>query len=478
MDIKYTPATELALRIRRGDLSPVDVVDYFLDRIERRNDEINAYVTVCDEMARTAAEEAEQALRAGDDIGPLHGVPVAVKDLANVAGVPTTFGSNLFADFVPEEDDLIVERLKDAGAIIIGKTNTPEFGRKPMTTNLLHGPTGNPWDPSKTAGGSSGGSAAVLAAGLAPLATGGDAAGSLRVPASACGTASIMADFGRVPIESRPDGYVNTHPYTFSGPMARSVEDAALMLDVISGPSNGDPFSLPRRDRSYLDVTRRGIDHLDIAYSPDLGICEVSSTVEGVVEEAVDAIEKTGANVDRIDDVFEDDWKRLHDALEVLLQDRYRGMHDNFVRDHGIDMLDRRDEVTEEVISRVEKSLELDSLDVRRAERVRTEAYDAMCGVLADYDLVVTPTMGMLPFEKDTQPSEIGGVPIDPLHGWALTWPINLTGNPVVAVPAGTAEGLPVGLQFIGRRLEDDTVVSAAAAYERVRPWTGSYPAD
>jgi Asp-tRNA(Asn)/Glu-tRNA(Gln) amidotransferase A subunit family amidase len=477
MDIAYIPATELATRIRRGDLSPVDVVEYFLDRIERRDDEINAYVTVCDEKARTAAEEAERALLSGEEIGPLHGVPVAVKDLTNVAGVPTTFGSKLFADFVPDEDDVVVERLKDAGAIVIGKTNTPEFGRKPMTTNLLHGATGNPWDPTRTAGGSSGGSAAALAAGLTPLATGSDAAGSLRIPASCCGTASIMADFGRVPMESRPDGFVNTHPYTFSGPMARSVEDAALMLDVIGGPSDGDPFSLPERDDSYLGVTRRGVDHLDVAYSPDLGLCEVSATVEGVVEEAVDDLERTGASVDRIDGAFED-WETLHDALEVLLQDRYLGMYDNFVRDHDIDILDRREDVTEEVVSRVEKSLELDALDVRRAERVRTEAYDAMREVFADYDLLVAPTLGMLPFEKDTQPSEIGGVPIDPLHGWALTWPINLTGNPVVAVPAGFAEGLPVGLQIVGRWRDDETVVSAAAAYERVRPWEGSYPAD
>jgi len=475
MDLSYTPATELAARIRRGDLSPVAVVEYFLDRIERLDDEINAYATVCDEAARAAAEAAARALRAGEAVGPLHGVPVAVKDLTNVAGVRTTFGSKLFADFVPEADAVIVERLKDAGAIVLGKTNTPEFGRKPMTTNLLHGTTSNPWDRTKTAGGSSGGSAAALAAGLAPLATGSDAAGSLRIPASACGTVSIMADFGRVPMASRPDGFVDTHPYTFAGPMARSVEDAALMLDVVSGPDDGDPFSLPATDGSYRGATRRGADGLDVAYSPDLGICEVSSTVESVVEEAVEDLRRTGATVDRIDGVFED-WERPHDALEVLLQDRYGGMYDNFVRDYDIDLLERREDVTGEVVSRVEKALELGALDVRRAERVRTGACDAVRGVLSEYDLLVAPTMGMLPFEKGTKPSEIDGVPIDPLHGWALTWPFNLTGNPVAAVPAGVAGGLPVGLQFVGRRLEDRTVVSAAAAYERVRPWSDGYP--
>ena len=475
MNLAYTPATELAARIRRGELSPVDVVEYFLDRIERRDDEINAYVTVPEESVRTAAEEAERALEAGEDVGPLHGVPVAVKDLTNVAGVRTTFGSKLFADFVPEEDDPIVGRLKEAGAIVLGKTNTPEFGRKPMTTNLLHGTTSNPWDPDRTVGGSSGGSAAALAAGLAPLATGSDAAGSLRIPASACGTVSIMADFGRVPLTSRPDGFVDTHPYTFAGPMARSVEDAALLLDVMSGPHDGDPFGLPAKDGSYLEATRRGVDGLDVAYSPDLGICEVDPAVEAVVEDAVGDLRRTGATVERIDGVFED-WETPHDALEVLLQDRYGGMYDNFRRDHDVDILERREDVTEEVVSRVEKALELDALDVRRAERVRTGTYDAMRSALSEYDLLVTPTMGMLPFERETKPSEIDGVPIDPLHGWALTWPFNLTGNPVTAVPAGVAEGLPVGLQFVGRRLDDETVVAAAAAYERVRPWLDSYP--
>jgi Asp-tRNA(Asn)/Glu-tRNA(Gln) amidotransferase A subunit family amidase len=477
MDLGFTPATELAARIRRGDLSPVDVVEYFLDRIERHDDEINAFVTVCDEQARTAAREAERALETGEAIGPLHGVPVAVKDLTDVAGVRTTFGSKLFADFVPEEDAVIVERLKAAGAIVIGKTNTPEFGRKPMTTNLLHGTTSNPWDPTKTVGGSSGGSAAALAAGLVPLATGSDAAGSLRIPASACGVVSVMADFGRVPIASRPDGFVDTHPFTFVGPMARSVEDAALLLDATSGPDDGDPFGLPANPGSYVEATRRGIDDLEVAYSPDLGICEVAPPVESVVEGAVGDLRRTGATVDRIDGVFED-WETPHDALEVLLQDRYGGMYDNFVRDHGIDLLERRGDVTEEVVSRVEKALELDALDVRRAERARTEVCDAMRGVLSEYDLLVAPTMGLLPFEKETKPTGIDGVPIDPLHGWALTWPFNLTGNPVAAVPAGVAEGLPVGLQIAGRRLDDETVVSAAAAYERVRPWGGSYPAD
>lgn len=473
-ELAYLPASELADRISRRSLSPVEVVEYFLERIDERDDEINAFVTVCDERAREAAEAAEAALEVGDDVGPLHGVPVAVKDLTNVADVPTTFGSEVFEEFVPDKNDLMVDRLEEAGAIVIGKTNTPEFGRKPMTTNRVCGATGNPWDPEKSVGGSSGGSAAALADGMVPLATGSDAAGSLRIPAAACGVVSIVADFGRVPIGTRPDAFVDTHPYTFVGPMARTVEDAALLLDVMTGPSNEDPFSLPAPPETYRSATRETLEGIDIAYSPDLGICEISAEVADVVGDAIDAFEPFGGAVETVDDVFTD-WTRPHDALEVLLQDRYRGMYENFIRDEGIDLLERTD-VTEEVVSRIEKSLTLGAGDVRHAERVRTGAYDTMRSVFEEYDLLVTPTMGLLPFKKGTKPRTIDGAQVDPLHGWALTWPLNLTGNPTTAVPAGFAEGLPVGLQIIGPRLADRQVVAAAAAYERVRPWHDRRP--
>jgi len=256
--------------------------------------------------------------------------------------------------------------------------------------------------------------------------------------------------------------------------MARNVEDAALMLDVISGSSSEDPFSLPAPQETYVSGTRGSLTGFEIAYSPDFGICNVSDEVAKVAEDAVTAFARGGAAVDVVNDVFKD-WTHPHDALEVLLQDRYRGMYENFFRDEGIDLLERQD-VTEEVSSRIEKSLELDAGDVRHAERVRTEAYDSILTVFENYDLIVTPTMGLLPFEKDAKPRSINGEQIDPLHGWALTWPINLTGNPTVSVPAGFAEGLPVGLQLIGPRLAGRRVVGAAAAYERLGPWDYKRP--
>ena len=476
-ELCFTPAVELASRIRNGTLSPVTVVDAFLDRIERVNPEINAYVTVLDDRARKRAREAEAALQSGEKVGPLHGVPVAIKDLVDVEGVKTTSGSELRSDNVATQDDIVVQRLRDAGAIVLGKTNTPEFGRKPMTTNRLFGPTGNPWNPERTAGGSSGGSGAAVAAGLAPLAQGSDTAGSIRVPASACGVYGLMPDFGRVPKgPTRSDAFVYVGPCSFIGPMTRTVEDAALMLDVMAGPHRASPFSLPARDRSYLDAVRGSTGDVRVAYCPDLGICEVAPEIRDTVDEAVSALEPKVHSVDRVETVFEQTWDELHDVIEVLLQERYRGMYHR-LQQEGIDLLENREVVTREVISRVEKSLELSVLDVRRAQQVRTEAYDAVQSLLQEYDLLVTPTLGMPPFEKDTQPETINDVEIDPLHGWILTWPLNLTGNPTASVPAGfTDDELPVGMQLVGRYHEDETVLKASAAFEETRPWATTRP--
>ncbi|MFB6109930.1 MAG: amidase [Halodesulfurarchaeum sp.] len=476
--IHYTPATELADRIQRGDLSPVTVVDAFLDRIEERDPEINAFVTVAEQSAREAARDAAAAVERGDELGPLHGVPVAIKDLNHVAGMKTTFGSKPLADFVPEKDDHFVRRLKAAGAIVIGKTNTPEFGRKPMTTNEVVGATGNPWDPSKTAAGSSGGSAAALAEGMVPLAQGSDAAGSIRAPSSACGVVGLMPDFGRVPQGPRADQFVNTMPFTFVGPMARSVEDLELMLSVMAGHDADDPFSLPDRAMGSGPAVDRGIGGATVAYSPDLGIdFPIDPAVSSVVEDALAGFESAGATVERADPAFDRSWEEVHEAISTLLQVRYVGMYDTFQTDSGVDLLDEANDVTPEVVSRIEKGLELDAMDLRRAETSRTKTYRTIQSVFDSYDYLVTPTLGLPPFPKNTKPQEIAGTEIDPLHGWMLTWPFNLTGNPAASVPAGfTADGLPVGLQIVGPRHGDADVLAASRAFERQRPWADAYP--
>lgn len=485
-DLAYRSAVSIAEEIREGDRSAAEVVDAALDRIDARNDATNAFCTVAADRARERADEIDDTLAAGERVGPLCGVPVAVKDLIDTARIRTTYGSTAFAEHVPQENAVVVSRLERAGAVVVGKTNTPEFGRKPMTTNYLFGTTANPWDTDYTAGGSSGGSAAALADGLVPLALGTDAAGSIRIPSGACGTFGLVPDFGRVPHgNSRADAFVNVQPYGYVGPMSRTVEDTALALDALSGPHAADPYSLPERvGESYLDTVRsvrsasegRTLAGFEVAYSPDLGIGRYDEDIETTVADAADTFETAGATVTRIDEVFDSTWGTLFDALSTILQVRYAGLYDNLRRDADVDLLDPDADATEEVVSRIEKAKDVTALDFKRAERVRTTAYDAIQGLFEEHDLLCTPMLAIPPFEKDTEPAEIGGEEIHPLHGWHLAWPFNLTGNPAASVPVGFVDGLPVGLQIAGPRLGDERVLRASAALERERSWHESYP--
>ncbi|WP_276259590.1 amidase [Haloglomus litoreum] len=480
----FTPATELALRIRRGDLSPVEVVDAHLDRIERRNDALNAFTALYPDHARERAREAERALEAGEAVGPLHGVPVAIKELGYLTeGMQTTFGSKPFADFVPERDDVSTRRLKEAGAIVIGKTNTPEFGHKGTTDNLIFGPTSTPFDVGRNAGGSSGGSAAAAAAGMAPLTMGGDVGGSIRIPAAWCGVYGLKPSFGRIPRDPRPNAFSKHTPFGHTGPMTRTVEEAALVLDVLGRPSPRDPFSLPAQEGSYLAATRRPIDDLTVAYTPDFDVFPIEESVRAVVDDAVDALGAAGATVERVSPGFERPHHELYDAWETQIEASY-GALVRAQAANGVDLLgEHREDVSPQLVELMERGVELSATEYLAADTVRTAVYDALQGLLAEYDLLVSPTVSAPPVENaddGTQtlgPSEVDGEPVDPLLGWAPTYLCNFTGHPAASVPAGlTDEELPVGLQITGRRFADDTVLAASAAFERVRPWHDDYP--
>lgn len=487
-DPSYRSATAIAAAVSERERSAIDVIEACLDRIDARNDTTNAFCTVAGERARERAREIDERVGAGERVGPLCGVPVGVKDLIDVAGVRTTYGSMAFAEHVPDESDVVVSRLEAAGAVVVGKTNTPEFGRKPMTTNYLFPTTANPWNADRTAGGSSGGSAAALADGLVPLALGTDAAGSIRIPSGACGTYGLVPDFGRVPHgNSRNDAFVNVQPYGYVAPMSRGVEDTALALDALAGPHRADPYSLPERaGESYRDVARSVGDRpadggaltaTEIAYSPDLGIGRYDERVQATVADSLDGFETAGASVERVEGVFERSWETLFDALSTILQVRYAGLYDDLRQNSGIDLLDPDVEATDEVVSRIEKARDVSAIDFKRAERVRTEAYDAVQSLFDRYDLLATPMLTIPPFAKGTKPTEIGGREIHPHHGWHLAWPFNLTGNPAASLPAGFVDGLPAGVQVVGPRLGDGDVLRASAAFERERPWQNTYPA-
>ncbi|WP_440763856.1 amidase [Natronorubrum sp. DTA7] len=468
-------AAGLARAIRDGEYSPTEVVESVLERIHERNDRTNAFVTVTDELAHEMAEEAERAIADGEPLGPLHGVPVAIKDLDDVEGVRTTSGSLLFEDRVADSDSPFVARLKAAGAIVVGKTNTPEFGLGTTTDNRVAGSTGTPFDPDRVSGGSSGGAGAALGDRLVPLAPGSDAGGSVRVPASFCGVYGLKPTQGVIPNVSRPNGFASHTPFSTTGPMARTVEDAALSLDVMAGAHPRDPFSVPKRNE-YRAAVDRPIDEMTIAYSPGMDVYPVDSDVRAVLDDAVSAFERAGATVDTVDPDLGHHNEEILDAYYTMATVRWRSLLDA-LEDDGFDPQgDDRDRLRPYLVNLIMDANEPTTREYKRADVVRTRVLDGLVDLFAEYDLLVTATVGTTPFPHDEEPEKIDGVEIEPLRGWVLTQPYNLTGQPAASIPAGFVDGLPVGMQIAGERHADDDVIAASAAFERQRPWHDEYP--
>lgn len=476
----YRSAVETAAAVRAGEVSPVDLVDAFLERIETRNELSNAYVTVIADEAREMAAEAERAVERGDDLGPLHGVPVALKDLyAHKAGVRTTFGAKPFADHVADHDAVITERLEAAGAIPLGKTNTPEFGHKPRTDNELVGPTGTPFARDRIAGGSSGGSAAALADGLTTIATGSDVGGSLRVPASCCHVASVKPTFGLIPSDRRPDGFGSHTPTGVVGPMARSVADLALCMDVLVGPDDRDPFSVPHPGDDYRAALDRPADELSVAYSPDLDAFAIEPAVRETVAGALDAVAEAGVTVAdaAIDGPDKSD---LQYAFSVQATAKFATLAREIEEEHGIDLVgERADEMSGSFVSTVLMGQGHEAVEHNVQNVTRTAMYDAVEAALEGHDALVCPTLAVPPFPlDDPDPTEIAGEPANgTLTDWSLPWVFNVTGHPVVCVPAGlTDDGLPIGVQLVGNRYAEPDLLAVAAAFEDANPWADSYP--
>lgn len=471
-DLCFTAATSLARQIRAGDRSPVEVVDAYLARIEERNERTNAYVNLVGDDAREAARKAEQAVSRGDELGALHGLPIAVKDLFETAGIQTTFGSKPLADYVPGEDAIEVSRVKSAGGIVLGKTNTSEFGHVAITDNELFGSSGTPYAPEYTSGGSSGGSAAAVADGMAPLALGSDAGGSVRIPASCCGIFGLKPSFGRVPHRSRPDGFIDAWPFVHSGPLTRTVEDAALAMDVLSGQHAEDPFSIPAGEGSYLSALDQPVSDLTVAYSPDMEAFTVADSVRSIADETVEKFAEAGMTVERADPAFAEFWDEVEEAARVLFQARVSWTVAHSKDAFGVDLSAHGDDLSPAFGAMAHLGKKHSMMALSEANAVRTKAVDALATLFSEYDLLLTPTMGTPPFERGIYgPEEIDGTEIDPYTGWYLTLPFNLTGHPAASVPAGSVDGRPVGMQVVGRRHADDVVLAACRAFEKVASW-------
>ncbi len=483
-ELAYVSAADLALRIRRRDLSPVEVLEAAIRRIELRNPSLNALVYLAFDDARARAAAAERAVMKGEELGPLHGVPSAIKDAFDFKpGWTSTLGGiRALKHHVVDGYCSFCERIEArGGAVLLGKTNSCLMGFRGTCDNYLFGPTRNPFDLAKNSGGSSGGSAAAVADGLLAIAEGTDAGGSIRIPAAWCGVYGYKASFGRLPFRAAPNAFGNADsPFFFEGPITRTVEDAAIALNVLAGYDPADPFSLTEAVPDFTTATRRSIRGMRIAYSPDLDVFPVDPGVSGVVAKAVHAFEQAGAQVEEVklgitrsQRELSDVWCRLYMLLNLqVLED---------MKHHGLDLLSaHREDFPPEYLHWAAQAGAMSGLDFFRDQGVRTEIYNAFQGVLKDYDLLVTPTLACPPVDNASDgntvgPSMINGEAVDPLIGWCLTYFVNFTGHPAASIPAGMLDGLPVGMQIIGRRGGDADVLAASAAFERLRPWQKSY---
>jgi amidase len=456
-DLCFTSAIDLARLIRSRQISATEVMAAHIAQIERLNPKVNAIPTFIGvEAAMSAAREADARLSRGDEPGPLHGLPHAVKDLVSTAGIRTTFGSPIYEHFVPTEDDLIVQRLKAAGAIVIGKTNTPEFGAGSHTFNPVFGSTRNPYDVTKSCGGSSGGAAVALACGMTPLADGSDLGGSLRNPASFCNIVGFRPSPGRVP--SYPS-QMAWNPLSVLGPMARSVREVAFMLSVIAGPDTRVPISINEDARAFSQPLQRDFKGVRIAWSHNLGGLPVDPEVSEVFERARTVFEALGC--DCIEG--EPDFSGSDEVFQTL-----RAWM--FAQGHAHELEQHRNLIKETVVWNIEKGLRLTGLDVSSAEFQRTALFERVTSFMREHEFLILPVSQVAPFPVELEwIREINGKRMESYIDWmASCYRISLTGLPAISVPCGfTASGLPIGLQIVGRHQRDFEVLQMAYAFEQ-----------
>lgn len=465
-------AVNLAARIRDKELSAVEVTEAVLDRMDKLEPHLHAFCTPAPDLARKTAADVDTRIAAGDPVGPLAGVPIGIKDLVATKGLRTAMGSIIYKDFVPEEDDVVVERLKDADAVIIGKTNVPEFGYSGVGHNPVFETTRNPWNTDMTPGGSSAGSGAAVAAGVGPFAIGSDGGGSIRIPAAHCGLYGIKASMGRVPLypgcrDERFPGVSSWESLEHIGPMSRTVADSALMLSVIAGPDDRDRHTLPKADFDWIEACKGDLKGKKIAYSADWGYAAVDPRVREIVADAVKVFERDlGCIVEEADPGWEDPYGAFWGL--VALESDLKGLRAKLpefahvMSPHLVDFLNRpwtAEELTDAVMA-------------------RKAVCNKMWKFMRNYDLLLTPTLSVPPFPVHMQgPEKVEGRIVHPVQWLCFTYPINMTGQPAASIPAGwTDDGLPVGLHIIGRHLDDLTVLKASAAFEQAKPWAGRWP--
>ncbi len=459
-DLCYLSARELGNLLRQRQMSATDIVRAMLKRIEALDPEVNAYITVMAEEALAVARRLDDELAAGQDRGPLHGIPVAVKDLYDTAGTRTTSGSKILADWVPDRDAKSVSRLREAGAVIIGKTNLNEFACGVTTTNEHYGDTLNPWDLSRTPGGSSGGSGAALAAGMCTLATGTDTGGSIRIPAALCGTVGFKPSYGRISCQGiMPLSWEQDHP----GPMARTVHDAALMLAAMAGWDEADPVTLRQPVPNYAEELGGSIAGWRIGVDRQYALAGTSGEVGSAFEQALDALAALGAEV--VDVSVPGIEGGIAGGL-LLWKAEAAAIHEEWLRT-------RLEDYDPRVGPRLRAALSVTGVEVARVQRARRQLIRNLELVFEEVNLLATPMCAIGAPPQGASQVVLDGQEFDVLTALTrFSRVFNLTGLPAISIPCGfTGDDLPIGLQLVGAIYQDATVLKAAHAFERATEW-------
>ncbi len=467
-ELAFAPATELLALISAKQISPVELTELYFRRIDELNPKLNAFLLLTREEAMESARAAEEAVVRGDKLGPLHGLPISIKDTEPTKGYRTTVGSLVFKDRIPDEDAAVVERVRDAGATMLGKTNVPEFGLVGACENRLGEPGRNPWNTERTPGGSSGGASAGIAAGLSPIATGSDGGGSIRIPANFCGI------YGIKPTQGRVSGYrgVTDAPmpnfFSQAGPLSRTVRDAALLLQVMAGYDKRDPISLRETPPDFGAAAGRDIDGLRIAWSPDFGFADVDADVLDVTSKAALVFEDLGCHLE--DAKLELD--PPYDTFGPILTANSYATNGVYLETHG-------DQLTEYARLFLEMGAKVTTTDYAHALGRIDLLKAKMAGLFEEYDLLLSPTARFPAFPNGEYPGRTPSKSVYPDQYWngAFTLPINVIGHPAATVPAGlSTDGLPIGLHIVGRKGDEETVIAASAAFEQARPWIQRRP--
>lgn len=461
----FHTATDLVQAIRTKELSAVEVMDAHLEQIDRVNPTVNAIVTLDPDRARAGAKAADEAIARGDVLGLLHGLPIAHKDLVETKGIRTTKGSPLFKDFVPDYNALLVDRLQDAGAITIGKTNTPEFGAGSQTFNPVFGATLNPYDTSRTCGGSSGGAAVALACGMLPIADGSDTGGSLRNPANFCNIVGFRPSPGRVPVWPSAMGWF---PISVKGPMARTVQDIALLLQAMAGPDPRAPISNREPGSAFARPLARDFRGTRIAWSRDLGSFPVDQRITTVIDAQRSTFETIGCTVED----GEPDFRDADEVFKILRAWAFELSYTDLIAKH-------RDQIKETVIWNAEEGQKLTGPQLSRAEMKRTQLYHRVREFMETYEYLILPVSQVPPFPvTEEYITEINGVQMETYIDWMMScYFITVTGLPAISVPCGfTEEGLPVGVQIVGRHEDDFGVLQLAYAFQEATGFWKRHP--